>query len=142
MLYRHTKFPSENSYQLNSSQSNTSRSQHGFSDQPSDSAPTPILLAFPSESLTHITSFLDPPSLLALSRVSRELYEHIKNDTVWYRAFLCQFLDIGPESDLHDDNVKSKSLVMRRHETTWRNEFITRFNLRRSGNLIPKDDFF
>jgi hypothetical protein len=52
----------------------------------SASAFGPILLAFPSESHTPITSFLDPPSILALSRVCRELYEHIKNDTVRYHA--------------------------------------------------------
>jgi hypothetical protein len=94
-----------------------------------------FLLDIPSESLTHITSYLDPPSLLALARVSNLLYHHVKDDNTWHRAFLWQFLGIGPESDLHN----ARSIMLRRSERSWRNEFIVRYNLRRcvASSSIP-----
>ncbi|KAG0699623.1 hypothetical protein DFH29DRAFT_936054 [Suillus ampliporus] len=85
------------------------------------------LLDIPTESLTHITSFLFPPSLLALSRTNRRLNEHINDDNTWYRAFINQFLEIGPESDLENERI----LLLRKSESTWRKEFIMRHNLRR-----------
>lgn len=86
----------------------------------------PFLLAIPSETLTHITSFLDPSSLFNLSATNKKLHDHISDDNTWYRAFLCQFLDIGPENDARDE----KSLMLRRTESSWKKEFVLRFNLR------------
>ncbi|KAI0045180.1 hypothetical protein FA95DRAFT_1495865 [Auriscalpium vulgare] len=91
------------------------QTQHGF------------LLALPSESLTHITSFLDPKSLLTLGRTNKRLYEHIKDDNTWHRAFVCQILGIGPEAELHG----LRSLTLRRTESSWREEFSTRYAVRR-----------
>ncbi|KAI0060157.1 hypothetical protein BV25DRAFT_987335 [Artomyces pyxidatus] len=85
------------------------------------------LLSLPSESLTHITSFLDPISLLFLGRTSKRFYDHVKDDNTWHRAFVCQVLDIGPEKDLHG----LRSLTLRRSESSWKKEFISRYNLRR-----------
>ncbi|KAG1773386.1 hypothetical protein EV702DRAFT_577364 [Suillus placidus] len=84
------------------------------------------LLDIPAESLTHITSFLSPPSLLALSRTNRRFNEHINDDNTWYRAFINQFLGIGPENDLENERI----LLLRKSERTWRKEFIMRHNLR------------
>ncbi|KAG5637445.1 hypothetical protein H0H81_004554 [Sphagnurus paluster] len=95
--------------------------QHGAPDNR-------ILLDVPSETLTGITSYLDPPSLIALAQVHRRLNWHVKDDITWRRAFLCQILNIGPEGDIHND---TKSLMLRRSEKTWRNEFIVRHEMRR-----------
>lgn len=86
-----------------------------------------ILLDIPSESLTHITCFLEPSSLIALGRTNKYLNEHVANDNTWHRAFVYQFLGISPEGDLHD----AKSLMLRRHESSWRKEYVLRYNLRR-----------
>lgn len=88
----------------------------------------PILILVPSETLTAITSYLDPPSLLALAVVNIYLNGHVKDDNTWRRAFFYQFLGIGPENDL-DDN---KALLLKRTEGSWRNEFTVRYKLKRS----------
>ncbi|KAF9651975.1 hypothetical protein BDM02DRAFT_322142 [Thelephora ganbajun] len=80
------------------------------------------LLDVPGESLTHITSYLDVPALLNLSRVNRILREHVDKDSTWYRALLCQFLGVSPESDLQ----RVQSLVLRRTEQTWKRELVYR----------------
>jgi len=80
------------------------------------------LLDVPGESLTHITSYLDVPALLNLSRVNKSLHEHVNNDSTWYRALLCQFLGVSPESDLQG----IQSLVLRRTESTWKKELVYR----------------
>lgn len=100
-----------------------SNNQHGI-----QSNSIRILLDVPSETLTGVTSYLDPPSLLSLGTVNRHLHKHVGNDNTWHRAFVCQFLGIGPESDVHD-NIKS--LMLRRYEDSWRSELIVRYNLRR-----------
>jgi WD40 repeat protein len=89
-----------------------------------------ILIDLPSETLTGVTSYLDPPSLLSLGRVNSHLHEHVNNDNTWRQAFVCQFLDIGPEGDVHD-NIKC--LMLRRSERSWKNELIVRYKLRRYG---------
>lgn len=122
MLNRQPQAISKNLSQKKQSQSNqNSTNQHG-----------PFLLDIPSESLTHITSSLNPPSLLALSKVNSILYHHVKDDNTWHRAFVYQFLGIGPEHDLNDD----KSLLLRPAERSWRTEFISRYNLRRCVFLV------
>ena len=80
------------------------------------------LLDVPGESLTHITSYLDVPALLNLSRVNSSLHEHLNNDSTWYRALLCQFLGVSPESDLQG----IQGLVLRRTESTWKKELVYR----------------
>ncbi|KAG6335102.1 hypothetical protein ID866_3991, partial [Astraeus odoratus] len=85
-----------------------------------------ILLDIPVESLTHVTSYLAPPSLLALSRTCRSLYEHVKDDNTWFRAFLTQVAGIAPESRLDG----SKILSLRRIGKSWKEEFILRHELR------------
>ncbi|KAJ3506819.1 hypothetical protein NLJ89_g6654 [Agrocybe chaxingu] len=87
----------------------------------------PILLDVPVETLTGITSHLDPPTLFALAAVNKYLAHHITNDNTWRRAFVLQFLGIGPESELDGE----KTLLLRRNERSWRNEFIARHRLRR-----------
>jgi len=88
------------------------------------------LLRIPSESLTHITAFLNPPALLALSRTNKQLHAHVNDDNTWCRAYACQFLGIAPESDLRD-NSDDKTLLLRREESSWMKEFVLRYNLRR-----------
>ncbi|KAF8957657.1 WD40-repeat-containing domain protein, partial [Flammula alnicola] len=97
-----------------------SKSQHGI--QP---LRCPILLDVPVETLTGITSYLDPPSLFALATVNKYLGQHVGDDNTWRRAFVQQFLGIGPESDLDDE----KTLLLRRSERSWRNEFISHYTL-------------
>lgn len=87
----------------------------------------PILILVPPETLTAITSYLDPPSLFALAVVNIYLNGHVKDDNTWRRAFFYQFLGIGPENDIDD----SKALLLRRTEGSWRNEFAVRYKLKR-----------
>ena len=84
------------------------------------------LLALPAESLTHITSFLDPWSLLGLSCVAKRFNEHVKDDNTWLRAFAYQYLGVGPESDLRE----AMCVTLRKSEPTWKREFILRYNIR------------
>ncbi|OCB92227.1 hypothetical protein A7U60_g378 [Sanghuangporus baumii] len=98
--------------------------QHG--KQQSDSVarrPVP-LLAIPSESLTHITAFLDTVSLFALGRANKVLHDHITDDNTWHRAFACQFLGERPE---RPDSQRSN--LLRRREGTWKKEFVLRCNI-------------
>ena len=80
------------------------------------------LLDVPEESLTHITSYLDVPALLNLSRVNKSLHRHVGNDSTWHRALLCQFLGVSPESDLRG----VQSLALRRTQSTWKRELVYR----------------
>ena len=102
--------------------------QHGKTRSLSHGAS--ILLRFPSESLTHITSSLDPEALFALSGTNKQLHAHIKDDNTWRRAYVYQYLGISPESDLRDNDARG-SLMLRREEGTWMREFVLRHNLRR-----------
>ncbi|KAG6824534.1 hypothetical protein H0H92_006574 [Tricholoma furcatifolium] len=90
--------------------------------------PNNRILDAPSEILTAITAYLNPPCLLSLARVHSRLAAHVQNDNTWHRAFVCQFLGISPEGEIRDD---VKSLMIRRSESTWRNEFIVHYRLRR-----------
>ena len=92
-----------------------------------------LLLGLPNESITHITSFLDPFSLFALAQTCKSLYRHVGDDNTWRRAFLCQFMGIDPESTLddQDNNQDGSSLMLRREEDSWKREFVARWNLRR-----------
>ena len=88
---------------------------------------TPPLLRLPSESLTNITSFLDPESLFSLAQTSRELYEHVNDDNTWCRAFVCQFLGVSPEDALNE----TRPLTFRSTQKTWRHEFVRRHAIKR-----------
>uniref|UniRef100_A0A0W0GEB1 F-box domain-containing protein n=1 Tax=Moniliophthora roreri TaxID=221103 RepID=A0A0W0GEB1_MONRR len=81
----------------------------------------------PAENLTHITAYLDPRSLFALSGVNKFLHEHVKDDHTWRRAFLLNFLGLKPESDLD----ASSGLLLRRFESSWMKEYVVRYNIRR-----------
>ncbi|KNZ77303.1 F-box/WD repeat-containing protein pof10 [Termitomyces sp. J132] len=122
MLHSSTDIPSNESPYIKPTKFNQNQaSHHGLSD-------SRILLGVPSETLTGITAYLNPPSLLSLAKVHSRLALHVKNDNTWHRAFVCQFLGISPESEIHDD---VKSLMLRRSESSWRIEFIVRYKLRR-----------
>ncbi|KAL5520276.1 hypothetical protein ACEPAG_9489 [Sanghuangporus baumii] len=82
------------------------------------------LLAIPSESLTHITAFLDPVSLFALGRTNKVLHDHITDDNTWHRAFACQFFSERPERP-----DSQRSILLRRCEDTWKKEFVLRCNI-------------
>lgn len=86
-----------------------------------------LLLDIPAESLTHVSSSLEPPALLALSIVNRALHAHVKDDNTWYRALAYQLLGVSPEHDLDP----SKIVMLRRSEVSWRREFLLRFTLQR-----------
>ncbi|PFH47443.1 hypothetical protein AMATHDRAFT_50310 [Amanita thiersii Skay4041] len=88
---------------------------------------THAFLHLPSETLTGITSYLHPPSLLSLAKVNSSLYNHVKNDNTWRRAFVSRYLGIGPENDLHDVKIS----LLRRSQKSWRNEYILRYKLER-----------
>lgn len=103
------------------SNSNLDSVQYGKQQQPIS-----ILLDIPVESLTHVTSYLAPPSLFALSRTCTRLYEHVKDDITWYRAFLTQVVGVGPEGHLKNGKV----ILLKRLEQTWREEFLLRYRLR------------
>ena len=105
-----------------SSNANLVPVQHGKQQQP-----VSILLDIPVESLTHVTSYLAPPALFALSRTCTRLYEHVKDDITWYRAFLTQVMGVRPEGHLDD----GKAILLKRLEHTWREEFLMRYRLRR-----------
>ncbi|PIL26226.1 hypothetical protein GSI_11981 [Ganoderma sinense ZZ0214-1] len=94
------------------------------------SGTTDVLLSIPSESLTHVTSFLSPPDLLALARTCHQLNTHVADDNTWLRAYVYHYLGIAPESDLHGD-ATDKTVMLRREESSWRKEFIQRYKLRR-----------
>ncbi|KAI9509900.1 hypothetical protein F5148DRAFT_977577 [Russula earlei] len=86
----------------------------------------PPCSCFPAESLTHITSFLDPVSLCSLAQANRKLYEHVSDDNTWRRAFISQFLGVSPEDALNE----AKALTFRLTEKTWKIEFVRRHIIR------------
>ncbi|TCD62793.1 hypothetical protein EIP91_006411, partial [Steccherinum ochraceum] len=112
--------------------------QHGISSSyrahalPASQNRESTLFNIPAESLTHITSFLAPPALFALGRTNKQLHDHINDDNTWRRAYFCQFLGISPEDDLRDGAIDGgRSLMVRRIESTWKREYVHRWNLRR-----------
>ena len=114
--------------------------QHGIHSNPRanhllpDSNGEATLLGIPVESLTHITSFLPPAALLALGRTNKQLHEHVEDDNTWRTAYVCQFLGISPEDDLlnaSEGGAARRLLMVRRTESSWKKEFVARWNLRR-----------
>lgn len=85
------------------------------------------ILFLPSETLTQIAASLDPKSLLALGQVNRQLRDHVSDDHTWGIAFKAQFLKLSPETEPSQTDL----LLLRRSETSWRKEFLNRWNLNR-----------
>ena len=100
--------------------------QHGFA-KPSYLRGKCLLLSLPPESLTHITSFLDPASLFALGKGNKKLYDHIKDDNTWRSAFLHHFLGLGSDRGTISDS--SLFALLRRTEDTWKKEYVSRCTL-------------
>ena len=129
-------------YRQKPAPSHKHHTQHGYAKR-SDAGSDFPLLELPTESLTHVTSFLDPSSLFALAGVNKRLHEHIEDENTWRRAFVYQFLGIPPEGDIYESSspngVPGKALMLRREETSWKREFVHRWNLKRyaSSPLSP-----
>ena len=127
MLNKPSKAPRNTSDQNNHTKSTTLQTaQHGNLHRSRNSSSLPgrgtFLLDVPGESLTHITSYLDVPALLNLSRVNKSLHKHVDSDSTWYRALLCQSLGVSPENDLQG----VQGIVLRRTESTWKKELVYR----------------
>lgn len=127
------------SHKHKSAQSHKHLNQHGYAkrvDSDPLSSPDGFKLSeLPAESLTHVTSFLDPNSLFALSGTNKRLHEHIEDENTWRRAYVYQFLGIAPERDIHEssspDGKPGVAFMLRREYTSWKREFVHRWNLRR-----------
>jgi hypothetical protein len=132
MLNRSTQYPQKDRHSNKSAQSTHFNEQYGINCNIShQKGRHQHLLGIPTESLGHITSFLDPPCLLVLARVCKLLYAHVKDDNTWHRAFLRHFFGVSPERDLYDSKVQAWTRLLRRLSSTWRVEFISRYNLGR-----------
>src|SRR5258708_12268478 len=83
----------------------TQSTQHGQHTSP--------LYLLPAESLTHITSFLDPVSLRSLAQTSQKLYEHFSDDNTWPRAFSFLLPRLSP----YDPSTPAKPLTSRLSQT-------------------------
>ena len=126
----------KDTFKQKQAQSHKHHVQHGNVKRPeSDTSSGFKLLELPAESLTHVTSFLDPSSLIALSACNKNLHEHIEDENTWRRAYVYQFLGITPEGDIYEsssrDGMPGKSLMLRREESSWKREFVRRWNLKR-----------
>ncbi|MCJ1421202.1 hypothetical protein MMC32_007564 [Xylographa parallela] len=102
-----------------------------------------LLAEFPNEVLTHILSHLPPPSLSAVSCVSRRFHALVTTPHAWRIAFSRYFpgsdsLDISDAgTDVSSDgqeNFSSEKRVFTRLTTfaSWRSEYILRTRLLRS----------
>ncbi|KAF7321886.1 hypothetical protein MKEN_00710800 [Mycena kentingensis (nom. inval.)] len=100
----------------NSNNASSTVSQHGS-----------LLLRIPPENLAHITSNLEPRSLLSLAKVCVSLNRHVNDEHTWHLAFLQHYFAIGIEADLYG----AKYLLLRRFAGTWRQEFILYYSLLR-----------
>lgn len=83
-----------------------------------------VFQLLPYETLCHISSYLDPPSLASLAAVNRYLHEFLSDDVVWKLALFANILDIRPERE----HESPKAFLLRRLESTWKAEYITRYN--------------
>jgi hypothetical protein len=77
----------------------------------------------PYETLSHVTSYLDPPALANLSGVSSYFKEYLSDDVVWKLALFANLLDIRPERE----KDSPRAFLLRRIESTWKAEYIERF---------------
>lgn len=112
-----------------SNQYGISGRHHTLSAVQAENAGGHSLLGIPNESLTHITSFLDPSSLFSLALTNRRLHGHVTDDNTWHRAYAYQFLGILPEDDLR--HQQARVLMLRRVEGSWRREFLLRWDMTR-----------
>lgn len=92
-----------------------------------------LLHALPCETLTNVTAWLDPPSLLALGLVDKYLKRYVDNDNIWQTAFLAHFLGVAPE----EGTTNARMLLLRRLENTWKREYISRYKLLQCVMLSP-----
>jgi len=83
-----------------------------------------VFQLLPYETLCHVASYLDPPSLAKLSAVNRYLHEFISEDVIWKLALFANILDIHPERE-HESPT---AFLLRRLEPTWKAEYICRYN--------------
>ncbi|KAL1692469.1 hypothetical protein GGG16DRAFT_51390 [Schizophyllum commune] len=104
----------------------TTENQHGHRQAVDGGRRISLLCDLPPESRTHITAYLDPPSLDALGQTCKLLRAHVADESTWYHAFLCQFLGVGPEASLSDETA----LLLRRQQKSWRLEFAYRHKMR------------
>lgn len=85
-----------------------------------------FLLELPDESLGHIITYVDtPPSLVSLSQVNQRLRNYVADDCTWYRSFAYHYWGIGPE----ESPPRECEIMLRRSESTWKKEFIKRYDL-------------
>ena len=84
-----------------------------------------LLHALPFETLTNVTAWLDPPSLLALGLVDKYLKRYVDNDSTWQIAFLVHFFDVDPE----EWPINRRMVLLRRAENSWKREYISRYKL-------------
>lgn len=84
-----------------------------------------LLHALPFETLTNVTAWLDPPSLLALGLVDKYLKRYVDNDSTWQTAFLAHFFDVDPE----EWSINRRMVLLRRAESSWKREYISRYKL-------------
>ena len=92
-----------------------------------------LLHALPFETLTNVTAWLDPPSLLVLGLVDKYLKRYVDNDNVWQASFLAHFLDVAPE----EGTTNARVLLLRRVESSWKKEYISRYKLLQYAMLSP-----
>ena len=92
-----------------------------------------FLLSLPTESITHITTYVDDPrSLVALARTNRLLRDHIAEDNTWYRAFAFHFWGLGPE----EEPSYETNIMLRKTENTWKKEYVKRFETLRCVSVL------
>ncbi|KAL1757955.1 hypothetical protein FB107DRAFT_208122 [Schizophyllum commune] len=104
----------------------TTENQHGHRQAVDGGRRISLLCDLPPESRTHITAYLDPPSLDALGQTCKLLRAHVADESTWYHAFLCQLLGVGPEASLSNETA----LLLRRQQKSWRLEFAYRHKMR------------
>ena len=92
-----------------------------------------LLHALPCETLTNVTAWLDPPSLLALGLVDKYLKRIVDSDSIWHTAFLAHFLHVAPE----EWSMNGRMLLLRRVENSWKREYISRYKLLQCVRLPP-----
>ena len=75
-----------------------------------------------------------------LARINKRLHEHVEDENTWRRAYVYQFLRISPEGDIYESpsptGVPGKALLLRREETSWKREFVRRWNLKRCAESL------
>nr|GAT58581.1 predicted protein [Mycena chlorophos] len=124
LIKKHTTPQKRNS--TNNSPEPALSAQHGILELATENFPRGIQ-SLPTESLTHVAAHLDPKSLLAVAQLNKTWNSLVNSDHTWHRAFVCQYLGVGPETDLQG----AKYILLRRSTGSWRQEFILYYSYRR-----------